>query len=778
MSAPAMISGRGKFHTNSPEAKNPKPLDLITWADIVAMVDDPQHVAKDNAQWLIASTLPSRKFSDQEERGEYWLLWADLDKEPPSLDRVVDVLTLEIVGAADFEVFSSRSATVDCPKARILIPLDQPLRGADWVLAQEVLNDELQAAGITPDRVSEGAAQVCYLPNVGAHFEKASQRDGIRFRPLESWADKIESKRQALVEKAREVEVARKAAAERKAARAALPSTVGRPSLIEAFCEAYSVADILLQAGYRQRGDTFCHPGSESGSYSASVKDGRVHSLSTNDPLYTDGGGVGAHDAFSAFEVLMHGGNRTAALKDAGDNWLTIGAEPWNKVEQREWAQRNAGEQFTPSHPDNGAALHHCGQDDRPPFVRVPIADLAHTQPPAPSFWWDGYMPAGVVTLWAAHGATGKSTFALMLTVAIGWGIPLFGVPTRHGRVAFFSGEDNADTIRHRMYWICRGLEVDPADLDDRVHILDATAGDPTLFHEVGVGGRRQGVTTPSYEALRQYIDQHQIDVLIVDNASDAFDASEIDRAKVRGFMRALARIAQERMGAVMLLAHVDKGTSRGERSGSEGYSGSTAWHNSARSRLFLSRDKDDRLVLEHQKANFSRQAEPLHLIWPEGGLPHVDQPMGGFVQHIADGTDTKALLKLIHEFYERGEYIATDNRSRYHAVKVLGGESTYPKRRKPADVFKLLRDAERRELIRREVYKDRNRKEHERWQLTIAGVHSVGVPAPSAPCAPSTEHGAHDHTAQQGAPSAPCGVQGVWGNGARAMAEEMGAEA
>jgi hypothetical protein len=62
-----------------------------------------------------------------------------------------------------------------------------------------------------------------------------------------------------------------------------------------------------------------------------------VHSLSTSDPLFSNG--EGAHDAFSAFCVLDHNSNSDDALKDACDNWLTIGAESWNSVKQREYRE-------------------------------------------------------------------------------------------------------------------------------------------------------------------------------------------------------------------------------------------------------------------------------------------------------------------------------------------------------------------------------------------------------------------------------------------------------
>ncbi len=302
------------------------------------------------------------------------------------------------------------------------------------------------------------------------------------------------------------------------------------------------------------------------------------------------------------FEVLMHNGNPSAALKDAGDNWLTIGSESWNRVERREWAaarERELGsvnlDGILESHTGQSSGLAEAGEVNtaaQPLFSVVSLADLAHVDPPAPAFWWDDYLPAGVVTLLSAQGGTGKTFLALMAGVSIALGMLLLGIPTRRGKVALFSGEDGPDIMRHRLKFICRAMDVHPSALDGRLHILDATQGDPTLFHEVNAKGTRYGATTSSYEALRAYVEEHEIDVLIVDNASDTFDAQEIDRARVRGFMRALARIAQVKGGAVLLLAHVDKGSSRRDRTGTEGYSGSTAWHNSARSRLFMSRDK------------------------------------------------------------------------------------------------------------------------------------------------------------------------------------------
>lgn len=136
--------------------------------------------------------------------------------------------------------------------------------------------------------------------------------------PLTAWVDRIADLRRQDDEAASAVLVAREAAKKRREAIRAANVGSGMQSLIHAFNAAYSVEDILVQAGYDQRGKHFRHPNSETGSFSASVKDGRVHTLSSADPLYTGGGGGGAHDPFSAFEALFHQGARGSAQSGSG----------------------------------------------------------------------------------------------------------------------------------------------------------------------------------------------------------------------------------------------------------------------------------------------------------------------------------------------------------------------------------------------------------------------------------------------------------------------------
>ena len=177
-----MTSGFGQFHSNELDINKPNkkltPYLTIGWSDICHLANNPQQVEKTRAQWIIPSTLFSRCFKTQEELGEFWMLWADLDDNPPTLPDLAEKL-VEIIDDADFELYNSRSATVENQKARLLIPLEKPLSGINWMLAQEILNDKLEALGIKTDRATERAAQLCYLPNRGAFYYHLSKRNGV-----------------------------------------------------------------------------------------------------------------------------------------------------------------------------------------------------------------------------------------------------------------------------------------------------------------------------------------------------------------------------------------------------------------------------------------------------------------------------------------------------------------------------------------------------------------------------------------------------------------------
>ena len=341
-------SGIGQFHTNESDLSKPtkKLTEYLTIdrAAISRMVDKPQQVSKDKAQWLISSTYMSRNADQQKQHGLYYALTVDLDKHPPPVNEVAEIIDMQL-GHVNYEIYNTASATEENQKCRVLIWIDTALGFVDWNICQQILNDRLEQLCLMPDRALEKAAQLVYLPNRGAFYKTAYRRNGKYFDPIAAWDYEISEKKD-------EAQAAQNALTNAKLSvkpKKAVSSLNDAPDLIQAFNAKYTPIDIVLMAGYDVKADAARHPDSESGNYSATVKADangvlRINALSPADPLFVDGGG--AHDAFSAYTVLFHNGDHNAALRAAGDEMLTVGLLSFNKAKQNEHMQAKADKEL------------------------------------------------------------------------------------------------------------------------------------------------------------------------------------------------------------------------------------------------------------------------------------------------------------------------------------------------------------------------------------------------------------------------------------------------
>jgi hypothetical protein len=318
-----LCSGFGRYHTDNPDSPRPRPFTTISYQDITQIAKNPPSTPKPHAQWVIPSSLLSRSKVQQFKNGKFHFLYADLDNNPPCLSAISHQLQLVVGGG--ILGYTSKSATENCQKSHILIPVSEPLTGLDWKLCQSTVNDKLAENGIEPDRKSEYCNQILYLPNRGIFYQSINIEHPLSFNPLVTWHDELSLKKQALLE---------------KTTKSIKPPSLHptNESIIHAFNENYSVEDILLQAGYDQKGTNFRHPNSNTGNYSASIKNQKVHTLSSSDPLFLDNGG--AHSAYGAFVILFHNGNRRLATIDAGDNWLMINDLSWNTAKRRAYMEQ------------------------------------------------------------------------------------------------------------------------------------------------------------------------------------------------------------------------------------------------------------------------------------------------------------------------------------------------------------------------------------------------------------------------------------------------------
>ena len=228
-------------------------------------------------------------------------------------------------------------------------------------------------------------------------------------------------------------------------------------------------------------------------------------------------------------------------------------------------------------------------------------------------------IPRGFVTLLGGHGEIGKSMLGLTLAAHVACGQSWADLPTRQGRVLYLSLEDSGDIAVFRLQRIAEAYRLDPASLTANLSIVDGSDAGP-LAHEVSNAGVKALLPTALADEVGSLV--KGFDLVVIDNASDAFDGDENSRRQVRAFIKSLAAWVKGHSGAVLLLAHIDKSAARYGANGNT-YSGSTAWHNSARSRLALTRnEKEETIELAHEKLNVGlKLQEPLALEWSETGV-------------------------------------------------------------------------------------------------------------------------------------------------------------
>lgn len=249
-------------------------------------------------------------------------------------------------------------------------------------------------------------------------------------------------------------------------------------------------------------------------------------------------------------------------------------------------------------------------------YQAVSLAGFMGAQRELANFVVSEWFPRRVVTLLGGHGGTGKSSFALLMAACVACGRNIADREVQSGKVVFLSLEDEASVVLYRLQCIVNQLGLDVQMIERNLRVLDGTGCGLTALFTEGERGSQPYLTKHYGELLEASVGA---DAVFVDNSSDAFMADENNRRQVRLFMAALARMARQNNAAVVLLAHIDKAAARYGAEGNS-YSGSTAWHNSSRSRLALL-DASDCLKLIHEKHNYSKKAADVLLEFRGGAV-------------------------------------------------------------------------------------------------------------------------------------------------------------
>lgn len=286
---------------------------------------------------------------------------------------------------------------------------------------------------------------------------------------------------------------------------------------------------------------------------------------------------------------------------------------------------------------------------------------------PAREWYAADLIPNRQVTIVTGDGGVGKSLFTLQVAAAGSLGVETAGINPTHGRVVYVGAEDEADEFHRRLSDIVVAHGRTLGDLTD--FRLVSLADQDALLARPDVRGNM--APTELYVNLAELVGEFGPKLLVLDTAADLFGGDEIKRGQVRQFIGMLRTIAIAGDCAVVLLTHPSVA---GMQSGS-GSSGSTAWNNSVRSRLYLTRpdgkeaDPDLR-YLTTKKSNYGAIGSETKLRW-ENGCFVLDTGSTSSTLGIMNKKANQVFIRLLRTFARTGQNVGASPGTNYAPAKM-----------------------------------------------------------------------------------------------------------
>lgn len=282
-------------------------------------------------------------------------------------------------------------------------------------------------------------------------------------------------------------------------------------------------------------------------------------------------------------------------------------------------------------------------------------------EPPEREWIIEGWLPANELTLFTGEGGLGKSLLALQLAASVASGVPFLGEGVvRKVPVLVISCEDSDDELHRRWSAIKKqdGFSfLDSGMLSEiPLYLWSRTGEDNTLAYVEGFHLKSGKFTA---ELRKQLAKMGPGTLLILDTVSDVFAGNENERTTVNKFVKGfLGKLIKDFGSTVLTIGHPPKNASQ--------YSGSTAWSNAHRNRIFLSKPEgvsDDGRVLERSKSNYATSGAEINLRWDKGCYVQAD------MEEIHDDTENlnlKIVYDMIQMNYVEGRPVSTHGKSKY----------------------------------------------------------------------------------------------------------------
>jgi len=250
-------------------------------------------------------------------------------------------------------------------------------------------------------------------------------------------------------------------------------------------------------------------------------------------------------------------------------------------------------------------------------------ADWHGVEVPPREWMLEGWEPRRSAVLVTGLGASGKSLLYQQRMTCSAAGVPFLGVAVTPGVSIYITCEDDVDELHRRQASINAALGIGWNDLRGRLKLVSLKGLQNNELCTFDSSGRMD--TTPRWQSILATVRAIGATHVVLDNVAHLFAGSEIVRNHVAAFIGLLDRLAVDIGGGVILLGHPNK-------EGAE-YSGSTAWENQVRSRIYLSLGQQDSggvsdpdaRELTNSKPNYSRRGEAIKFMWHKWAFVRED---------------------------------------------------------------------------------------------------------------------------------------------------------
>jgi len=154
-----------------------------------------------------------------------------------------------------------------------------------------------------------------------------------------------------------------------------------------------------------------------------------------------------------------------------------------------------------------------------------------------------------------AAGGSGKTALTLTEAIAMATGKDILGTETLPRRVWVWNLEDPLEELQRRIAGICQHYNVKQEDFADRLYVNSGR--DSKLL--IADSERGEAALTPAVDEITHFINEHSIDVIIVDPFVSSHRLNENDNGQMDMVVKAWGQIADRGNCAVELVHHVRK---------------------------------------------------------------------------------------------------------------------------------------------------------------------------------------------------------------------------